>query len=164
MYNFQWNAVFISMLSINSINLKFQTNPLTKDYSCPAGYTQIKLNTGTTSTSRSEHRCHSYWIFWTKCHDDYYSSTATYDFYWCVNTGKIEQVAIYLVLKKIFDYRWLSRGMPSKPVTTWSRVHAESQTDSWLLHTTSQNMTFANPLLLYTFPNVYSTVCKINQS
>lgn len=69
---------------------------MTGVYSCPSGYQQIKLHTGSTSSSRSEHVCHSYWIFWEKCHDNYYSSSATYDLYWCVDTGTVPPDSGYL--------------------------------------------------------------------
>ncbi|XP_076447340.1 macrophage-expressed gene 1 protein-like [Babylonia areolata] len=63
-----------------------QVNPQTGTYSCPAKYRAIQLHSGTTASSRTQHVCHRHWLFWRKCHDDYYRSQATYTTYWCVAT------------------------------------------------------------------------------
>ena len=68
---------------------------MTGGYTCPPSYQAIKLHSGSTSSSRSEHVCHSSW--WKKhCHDNYYSSRATYNLYWCVATGPVTPDSGYL--------------------------------------------------------------------
>nr|UZP48208.1 macrophage-expressed protein 1 [Charonia tritonis] len=73
-----------------------QVNPLTSDYLCPDKYQAIKLHSGTTSSSRTEHVCKRYLIFWHKCHDDFYHSQATYNMYWCVATSGVSRDSGYL--------------------------------------------------------------------
>ncbi|XP_064641870.1 macrophage-expressed gene 1 protein-like [Lineus longissimus] len=81
-----------------------QKNPLSGDYSCPAGYESIYLNEGTMSKNYKRwqcHRsCHRCWLVATCCHDEcgnaYYSSAATYKAYWCAATGEVQQNSGFL--------------------------------------------------------------------
>ena len=68
---------------------------MTGDHSCPTNYQAIKLHSGSTSSSRSEHVCESGW-FTTSCHDNYYRSRAIYSLYWCVVTGPVPPESGYL--------------------------------------------------------------------
>ncbi|KAL8604381.1 hypothetical protein ACOMHN_028144 [Nucella lapillus] len=73
-----------------------QVNPLTGDYSCPGNYRSIQLHSGTMSSSRTEHVCKRHWLFWHKCHDDYYRSQAKYTMFWCVASQSLPQHSGYL--------------------------------------------------------------------
>ncbi|PVD24928.1 hypothetical protein C0Q70_15422 [Pomacea canaliculata] len=73
-----------------------QVNPLTGTYSCPPNYQPVLLHSDTMQTSRSVHSCHSCWLFFHCCHDDYYHSEGTYSMYWCAASGPIPDHTGYL--------------------------------------------------------------------
>ena len=64
-----------------------QTNPLTQDYRCPAGYTAVLLHTGTVSKGKQHQRCEKHCSWLVFCHErcSMYEvvSSATYSAYWC---------------------------------------------------------------------------------
>ena len=64
----------------------FQTNPLTSEYSCPEGYANIFLHSGTLAKTVPVTSCHRKCGFWS-CHDECVTplvlKSATYNAYWC---------------------------------------------------------------------------------
>ncbi|XP_046561638.1 macrophage-expressed gene 1 protein-like [Haliotis rubra] len=73
-----------------------QVNPKTGGHTCPDGYEPVELHTGRLSDSKSVHSCHSCWLFFKCCHDNYYHSEATYIMHWCAATGPVSQETGYL--------------------------------------------------------------------
>ncbi|XP_046359442.2 macrophage-expressed gene 1 protein [Haliotis rufescens] len=73
-----------------------QVNPKTGGHTCPDGYESVELHTGRLSDSKSVHSCHSCWLFFKCCHDNYYHSEATYIMHWCAATGPVSQDSGFL--------------------------------------------------------------------
>nr|ABP96718.1 macrophage expressed protein [Haliotis diversicolor supertexta] len=73
-----------------------QVDPKTGGHTCPDGYEPVELHTGRLSNSKSVHSCHSCWLFFKCCHDNYYHSEATYIMHWCAATGSVSQESGYL--------------------------------------------------------------------
>lgn len=79
-------------------------NPLTGDFSCPAGYTPVPLHgeERTASKPRAEchNQCHSCWWFFSCCHQEcgvrYYSTTVRFTAYWCAAPGSVPQGSGFL--------------------------------------------------------------------
>lgn len=67
-----------------------QKNPLTGQFSCPAGYEPVSLHRGTHSESTSRQHCHRSW-FHRKCRNDVYTGTAYYEAFWCVAKGPVQK-------------------------------------------------------------------------
>lgn len=65
-----------------------QTNPLTGGPSCPAGYTDVLLHTGSLIKAYPQSVCHQHCSWWS-CHNDCHSisvaHSATYEAHWCAH-------------------------------------------------------------------------------
>ncbi|XP_033099776.1 macrophage-expressed gene 1 protein-like isoform X2 [Anneissia japonica] len=78
-----------------------QKNPLTGEFSCPAGYEDVQLNTGyhvyTTSRKECKENCF-FWVFDCKnsCENVSSSIEAIYKTFWCAATGTVPLESGYL--------------------------------------------------------------------
>ena len=85
-----------------------QANPLTGSHSCPTYYKPVKITRGNLRSSKTERRCEDYcttvrhWIFFSRsectprCENVAVPTTAVYEGYWCVASGKIPPNTGYL--------------------------------------------------------------------
>ncbi|CAG5120709.1 unnamed protein product [Candidula unifasciata] len=72
-------------------------NPKTGGMSCPPSYTAVVLQSGRRNAQTEERTdCHSYWIFWKRCHTTQFYSEAVYSTYWCAATGPVAPESGYL--------------------------------------------------------------------
>uniref|UniRef100_A0A8C8RFQ9 MACPF domain-containing protein n=1 Tax=Pelusios castaneus TaxID=367368 RepID=A0A8C8RFQ9_9SAUR len=108
--NFTFGGVFqechgLSGPAVEEMCQPYRTqNPLTGDFSCPAGYTPVPLHAEerTASQPRTEchEQCHSCWIFFSCCHHvcgiRYYSTTVHFTAHWCAATGPVPQGSGFL--------------------------------------------------------------------
>lgn len=83
-----------------------QENPLTGTYSCPSGYESIELHSGTISHVAKKEVCnnqchHCGFMGWSRCCQCVSAwvntlSSASYQAYWCVDTGKVPPNSGYM--------------------------------------------------------------------
>uniref|UniRef100_A0A2C9KAA2 MACPF domain-containing protein n=1 Tax=Biomphalaria glabrata TaxID=6526 RepID=A0A2C9KAA2_BIOGL len=94
---YQTCSVSGSYLTKNPCDGLDQVNPKTGTYSCPPSYKQVLIQSAVkTGSTEYQTRCHSYWIFWRRCHTDEYHADAVYSTFWCAATGPVQQNSGYL--------------------------------------------------------------------